>query len=136
VALQVLVCPALDGGRAARVGERRAKRDLLDLGTVQRFWADWTAGADPSDAEGASPLQAGDLSGAPAALVLTAGRDPLAAGGRAFVERLKDAGVPVLDDDFPDDFHDFLNLLMMRSSETGFQRIIRAVRAVIVKGRL
>jgi acetyl esterase len=64
----------------------------------ERDAADWRA----------SPLRARDLSGLPAAYIVTAGFDPLRDEGRAYAERLAQAGVSVTHESLEGQVHGFL----------------------------
>jgi len=108
IAMQVLVYPVVD--QAADTGslERFATgysltRDLLRWYQKQylrdeRDRADWRA----------SPLRAPDHSRLPHAYILTAGFDPLLDEGRAYADRLTQAGVPVVYECFEGQIHGFL----------------------------
>jgi len=63
-------------------------------------WLDWRA----------SPLLATSLAGLPPAFVMTAGYDPLRDEGRAYVERLKQEGVPTEYRDYADMVHGFITM--------------------------
>ena len=54
------------------------------------------------------PLRAADLSGLPAALIMTAEFDPLRDEGRAYARRLRTAGVTVEHIHLDDQMHGFL----------------------------
>ncbi|MSQ49547.1 MAG: alpha/beta hydrolase [Betaproteobacteria bacterium] len=66
----------------------------------QEDWLDWRA----------SPLLAKSLAKLPPALVMTAGFDPLRDEGRAYVERLKDEGVPTEYREYADMVHGFITM--------------------------
>lgn len=57
-----------------------------------------------------SPLYADDLSGLPPALVVIPAVDPLADHGRAYAERLRDAGTPARIAEYPGATHAFLSI--------------------------
>ena len=63
-------------------------------------WLDWRA----------SPLLAKSHAGLPPAFVMTAGFDPLRDEGRAYSEKLKDAGVPTEYREYSDMVHGFITM--------------------------
>jgi acetyl esterase len=67
---------------------------------------------DPADWDSplASPIEAGDLSGVCPALIVTAGFDPLRDEGRAYADRLTEAGVPVRYRSYDDMVHGFFGM--------------------------
>ncbi len=92
--VQVLLCPVLDF-----VEERPSKRDfgqgyLLDSALMTRDLDDLAPNRPLSDPL-ISPLRAPALAGLPPALIHTAGFDPLRDEGRAYADRLEEAGVAV-----------------------------------------
>ncbi|GAA1258935.1 alpha/beta hydrolase [Kitasatospora nipponensis] len=92
---QLLVYPNTDyrpeGARAT------ADEDplLFNQHSVQWYWRHYLADEEHGSHPLASPLRAEDLSGLPAATVITAEFDPLREEGEAYAERLREAGVPV-----------------------------------------
>lgn len=92
VCFQVLLYPSTD--LAASHGE--ATEGMTITAATMRYFIDHYAPdarvrTDPR----ASPLRAASLAGAPAALVLTCGHDPLCDEGRAYAARLEQEGVAV-----------------------------------------
>jgi acetyl esterase len=63
-----------------------------------------------TDSRAVSPLYADDLSGLPPALVVVPTLDPVADHGRAYAERLREAGTPVLLTEHPRAGHAFLSM--------------------------
>ncbi len=95
LALQILLCPALDMSKNSETRIAFAAGYFLTQATI-----DWTVtyycapGTDLADPR-ISPLLAEDLSGLPPAHVHTAEFDPLRDEGAAYAERLRRAGVAV-----------------------------------------
>jgi acetyl esterase len=108
IAMQVLIYPVTDfaeehesaslfseGYLLTREGMRWVKRNYL---RDEKDATDWRA----------SPLRCGDLSGLPPAYVITAGFDPLRDEGKAYAERLMQAGTSVTLECFEGQVHGFL----------------------------
>ena len=74
---------------------------------VMKWFGDNFAVAGHPDARRAEPAHVADLSGLPAALVVTAGFDPLKDEGRIYAERLAKAGVAADHVEHPAFVHDF-----------------------------
>jgi acetyl esterase/lipase len=95
LALQVLLCPAMDMSKDSDTRVAFGTGYFLNQATI-----DWTVrhycppGADLTDPR-ISPLLIEDLSGLPPAQVHTAEFDPLRSEGAAYAQRLQRAGVPV-----------------------------------------
>jgi acetyl esterase/lipase len=130
LAMQILVYPvtdlALEGASYARLAggygltreDMRWYRDhyLRD----ERDIGDWRA----------SPLRAPELSRLPPAYVVTAGFDPLHDEGKAYAERLAQAGVPVTYECFEGQIHGFLVMGgVMAAANHAVYRIGQAVRS-------
>jgi acetyl esterase len=108
LAMQVLVFPStdmdLDTGSRSRFAEGYllTREDMLwvrgNYLRDERDFADWRA----------SPLRARDFSRLPPACIITAGFDPLRDEGRAYAERLMQAGVAVTYECFEGQIHGFL----------------------------
>ncbi len=134
-AFQLLIYPAVDSTC------RRPSHDLfcegffLTLGQIEWFGEQYGQGADDTDPR-ISPLLADDLSGMPAALVVTAGFDPLRDEGEAYAHALRAAGVPVTLRRFSGLIHGFLNATgVSRVSRDALIEVAGATRALLATSR-
>lgn len=109
-AFQMLIYPATDSSKES--GSRKSFADgyFLTKGLMDWFWKAYVpAGTDLADLR-LSPLLAKDFTGLPPAFVLTAGYDPLRDEGRAYADRLIDAGVKTTYVNYPGTIHGFFSL--------------------------
>jgi acetyl esterase len=107
---QALIYPAVDFSF-----ETDSHRDMVEGHVIPRDRVLWYAEqylrgeADTSDLR-ASPLRAPSLAGQPPAMIVTAGFDPLRDEGRAYADRLREAGVDVVYREYPGQIHAFVSL--------------------------
>ena len=108
LAFQLLIYPATDQRMGSASHERNGQGYLLTADAIRYFrrnylpnerdWSDWRA----------SPLLAKSHASLPAALLVTAGYDPLVDEGRAYADKLRAAGTKVEYREFPDMVHGFI----------------------------
>jgi len=109
-AFQMLIYPATDSSRESASRKAFAAGYFLDQGLMGWFWNAYVpAGTDLADLR-LSPLLAKDFAGLPPAFVLTAGFDPLRDEGRAYADRLIDAGVKTTYVNYPGTIHGFFSM--------------------------
>lgn len=94
-ALQGLIYPATDFTRALPSHESMGDEYFLTQGNIDWYLDHYVPQGVDLRHPDLSPLFAEDLHGCPAALVVTAGFDPLRDEGAAYADRLRDAGVSV-----------------------------------------
>ena len=109
-AFQMLIYPATDASR-----DSASRRQFAEGYFLTRELMDWFYEAyAPEEADRTdlrlSPLLAKDFAGLPPAFVLTAGFDPLRDEGRAYADRLIEAGVKTTYVNYPGTIHGFFSL--------------------------
>jgi acetyl esterase len=132
LALQVLVYPITDHDLATRSYLERGDGPGLTRRSMEWFWDQYVA--DPADRANPeiSPLRAADLSGLPPAVLVSAEHDPLLDEGRAYAQRLRDAGVAVTAHHYDDMTHPFFAFVNV------YERSTEAVERVAedIQGRV
>jgi acetyl esterase len=91
---QTLLYPGTDLTLGSPSLAENSSGPILTLEDIKAYYDAYLAGADPRQPH-ASPLFAGDLSGLPPALIVTAEHDPLRDDGQRYAGALRDAGVQV-----------------------------------------
>lgn len=109
-AYQVLAYPAADRFDRWPSYAERADGYILDRELMRWYFAQFLPDGARAEDPYLYPLAAGDLSGLPPALVLTAEFDPLRDEGTEYAKRLADAGVDVEHVHASDQMHGFLLL--------------------------
>ncbi|ANI39232.1 alpha/beta hydrolase [Mycolicibacterium vaccae] len=134
-ALQLLLYPVTD-----YQGETRSKTLFSRGFFLTRHDMDWFSErfVGPSELDGTdprvSPLRAGDLSGLPPALLVTAGFDPLRDEGRQYAEALRTAGTAVDYREYGSLIHGFANFFPLGgAAATATADVISAMRAHLTR---
>ena len=135
IALQALIYPVTDAdfGRPSHLDPENQL--LLTRDDMIWSWDHYLPDSSRREEPDASPLRAEILHGLPPAVILTAERDVLRDEGEAYAARLLEAGVPTDLQRHSGQMHGFFTLLMLPGSELGFQQVVKAVRACIVRAR-
>jgi acetyl esterase len=109
-AFQMLIYPATDSSKQSASRVAFAEGYFLTRELIDWFWKAYCPpGTNQSDLR-LSPLLAEDFKGLPPAFVLTAGYDPLRDEGRAYADRLIDAGIKTTYVNYPGTIHGFFSL--------------------------
>ncbi|WP_395407527.1 alpha/beta hydrolase [Pseudoduganella sp. UC29_106] len=111
LAHQLLLYPVLDGGCDTPSYASYAEGYLLTADLMRWFWRQYVPSGQDRLSPRASPLRAESLAGLPAATILTAECDPLHDEAVRYAQRLRDAGVPVLEREWAGLFHGFASMV-------------------------
>jgi acetyl esterase len=128
VDLQVLAYPVTAHDFETGSYSEFAEGNLLTRNDMKWFWNHYCPDVAKRSNPDASPLHAKDLSASPAALVITAGRDPLRDEGEAYGKRLQEAGVPAEVVRGEGLVHGFLSMVNYApSAGRAFDRMVAAI---------
>ena len=106
---QVLVYPAVDAEGAPHPSREEFAGLVISKTMSHWFWSSYGGGRDIDRDPYAAPLHAPTVADRPPALVVLGGCDPLRDEGRAYAERLRDAGVEAEEVCFAGQPHGFVN---------------------------
>lgn len=132
VALQLLLCPILDHASSTESRRAYARGFLVEQSTLDHDLLHYLpTGVDPADPR-VSPSRSVDLSGLPATSIHTAEFDPLRDEGRAYAERLRNAGIPVAHTCHAGMIHLFYGLAgVIPYARKAYEQVGQDIRAVL-----
>jgi acetyl esterase len=105
---QLLIYPVTDYNFDTASYVENAEGYMLTREAMRFYWRLYLRTELDADDFRASPLRASDFSNLPPALVITAEFDPLRDEGRAYAERLREAGTRVVYREYPGMVHGFI----------------------------
>lgn len=116
---QLLFYPVTNAVFDTRSYHQFAEGYHLRRDAMMWFWDQYTINAGERSQITASPLRAGNeqLRGLPPALIITAEADVLRDEGEAYVNKLREAGVPVTAARFQGSIHDFVMLNALENTQ-------------------
>jgi acetyl esterase len=107
---QMLVVPVTDSSMSSASYTENAEGYGLSKQAMAWFWDHYLTGEADRSNPYAAPPRAASLAGLPPAQVLTAEFDPLRDEGKAYADRLREAGVPVTYTCFEGMVHGFFSM--------------------------
>jgi acetyl esterase len=105
---QLLIYPVTDYNLDTRSYLDNAEGYNLTREAMRFYWRLYLRDDSDADDPRASPLRARHFANLPAAFVITAEYDPLRDEGRAYADRLREAGTPVVHRDYAGMIHGFV----------------------------
>ena len=135
IALQALIYPVTDADFDRPSYLETDNQLMLTRDGMIWAWDQYLPESSRRAEPDASPLHTENLRGLPPAVILTAEHDVLRDEGEAYAARLREAGVPADLQRHAGQMHGFFTLLMLPGSELGFQQVVKAIRACIVRAR-
>ncbi|MGY2067256.1 alpha/beta hydrolase [Blastococcus sp. SYSU DS0619] len=128
IAMQVLVYPVTDCDLDNDSYRDPANQLMLSRESMVWFWDLYAPEHAMRQNPDACPSKAGDLSGLPPAVVLTAEHDVLRQEGEEYAEALRAAGVPVESRRFEGQMHGFFTMVnVLPGSAAGIDYVAQAV---------
>ena len=135
VAFQVLLYPVVELDPSVTFASRQefgGGEYFLSTRDMEYFTSLYLEDATQVQDPRVSPLRSRDLSGLPAALVVTAGCDPLRDEGKMYADRLREAGVPVEYRCFEETIHAFVSFApAIPAGDEALDFVARRLRAVL-----
>jgi len=124
LAAQVLVYPVTDADFKRASYHEPENQTFLSTPSMNWFWDQYVADSSERIHPDASPLRAKDLSGLPAAFVVTGQHDILRDEGQAYAAAMADAGVYVEHHQMVGQMHGFFNMTgILPASDQALERI-------------
>jgi acetyl esterase len=129
--LQVLIYPVTDVNLETVSYQQNGEGYNLTRSMMQWFFDCYLTSEEDAADWRVSPLRANDLSGLPAALVITAEYDPLRDEGEAYAARLAEHKVPVTLTRYDGMIHPFIRRInRFDKARTAFNQIVSALKQV------
>jgi acetyl esterase len=126
---QLLIYPATDLGEETESYETFSEGFYLTRSLMRWFKGNYCATEGHRLDPRASPLRATSLAGLPPAFLMTAGYDPLRDEGKAYAQRLLDAGVDVEYRNYDSLIHGFISMAgVVREAGRAFDDAVAALR--------
>lgn len=117
---QVLLYPFLDPTMSSESYRRLGDSNFITASNLATYWQHYLSAPGTSEAEPwqVNPALAPSHEGAPPAIVITAGLDPLQDEGRNYAALLRRCGTPTLLRHYPDQFHGFATIAGYRPARS------------------
>lgn len=136
IAGQVLAYPVIDPSFDTDSYRRYGDGYYNTEASMRWYWTQYLGEGLPlpSPRHLVAPLRAPGHADLPAAVVVTAGLDPLRDEGHAYAKALREAGGTVVHRDYPGLFHGFLTFASLRAAESARRLLWRDMRSLLDAG--